>query len=198
LIDTGFSNRRTILENKLKDSGCQAGNLKLIILTHGDPDHAGNAAYLSKHFGAKIAMHNGDLATVELSDIMSHRKAGFLVRLIVKTLFFTPFYLKKSDRFKPDLNIEEGWDLNRYGIEAKAIHIPGHSRSSIGIMTTDGDLYCGDLFMNGKIPRFSSAYVDLPVANSSVEKLKRLNIKTVYPGHGKPFPFEEFLINYRG
>jgi len=27
----------------------------LIVLTHGDFDHIGNAAYLSKKFGAKIA-----------------------------------------------------------------------------------------------------------------------------------------------
>jgi len=34
---------------------------------------------------------------------------------------------------------------------------------------------------------------DLSAANASVEKLKKLRIKTVYPGHGKPFPMELFM-----
>jgi len=44
LIDTGGSNRRTDLEKELESAGCQTGNLKLIVLTHGDFDHTGNAA----------------------------------------------------------------------------------------------------------------------------------------------------------
>jgi len=30
-------------------------------------------------------------------------------------------------------------------------------------------------------------------ANASAEKLKSLEINTVYPGHGKPFPMELFI-----
>jgi len=48
LIDTGGSNKRTDLEKELESAGCQPGNLKLIVLTHGDFDHTGNAAYLRK------------------------------------------------------------------------------------------------------------------------------------------------------
>ena len=48
LIDTGCSNKRTDLEKELEGAGCQPSNLKLIVLTHGDFDHAGNAAYLRK------------------------------------------------------------------------------------------------------------------------------------------------------
>jgi glyoxylase-like metal-dependent hydrolase (beta-lactamase superfamily II) len=31
--------------------------------------------------------------------------------------------------------------------------------------------------------------------NTSIEKLKKLNIKTIYPGHGKPFSVRQFLKN---
>ena len=37
---------------------------------------------------------------------------------------------------------------------------------------------------------------DLVAANASVERLKSLNIHTVYPGHGKPFPMELFIKNH--
>jgi hydroxyacylglutathione hydrolase len=33
-------------------------NLKAIVLTHGDFDHSGNASYLGKKFGTKMAMHH--------------------------------------------------------------------------------------------------------------------------------------------
>jgi len=48
LIDTGVSTKRTDFEKELKVAGVKPGNLKLIVLTHGDFDHAGNAAYLRK------------------------------------------------------------------------------------------------------------------------------------------------------
>ena len=46
LIDTGCSNKRTELEKELERAGCKPGNLELIVLTHGDFDHTGNANYL--------------------------------------------------------------------------------------------------------------------------------------------------------
>ncbi len=74
LIDTGGSNKRTDLEKELESAGCQPGNLKLIVLTHGDFDHTGNAAYLRKKFDTKIAMHNGDSGMVEHGDMFCDKK----------------------------------------------------------------------------------------------------------------------------
>ena len=54
LIDTGSSNQRGALESELESAGCRPGNLDLVVLTHGDFDHAGNAAYLGKGFGVEI------------------------------------------------------------------------------------------------------------------------------------------------
>jgi hydroxyacylglutathione hydrolase len=68
LVDIGFSNKRDFLEKRLKDSGCLPGDLKLIILTHGDMDHVGNAAYLREKFGVKIAIHADDVGMVERGD----------------------------------------------------------------------------------------------------------------------------------
>ncbi len=38
LIDTGWATKRTELEKELESAGCKPGNLKLVILTHGDSD----------------------------------------------------------------------------------------------------------------------------------------------------------------
>ncbi len=39
---------------------CRKGDLRLIVLTHADPDHAGNAAYLQRRYGVCVAVHPGE------------------------------------------------------------------------------------------------------------------------------------------
>ncbi len=46
LVDTGASNKRSTIEKELESAGCKPGDLMLIVLTHGDFVHTGNAAYL--------------------------------------------------------------------------------------------------------------------------------------------------------
>ena len=88
LIDTGRTNKRSAIEKELESAGCRPGNLKLIVLTHGDFDHAGNAAYLGKKFGTKIAMHYDDSGIVERGNMFWNRKKpNILIRLVVSILF---------------------------------------------------------------------------------------------------------------
>jgi hydroxyacylglutathione hydrolase len=197
LIDTGFTKNRKDVMNKLESLGCRPGNLQIILITHGDADHTGNAAYLRHKFGVQIGMHKDDSRMVENGDLLWGRKVNPLLRIIGKMLQFPPFGLRRKDRFKADLYMEDGFDLNSYGLEAKVVYIPGHSSGSVGILRADGELYCGDLFMNTKIPRFSNVNINRQTAEASVNKLKGLNVKTVYPGHGQPFPWEQFVKNYQ-
>ena len=194
LIDTGCSNKRTDLEKELESAGCKPGNRKLIVLTHGDFDHTGNAAYLRKKFGTKIAMHYDDSGMVERGNMFLNRKKGnILIRMIAPILF----RFGKSERFKPDSYIEDGYDLSEYGFDAKVLHIPGHSKGSIGVLTAGDDLFCGDLLENRDKPGLNSIMDDSAAANASVEKLKSIKINTVYPGHGKPFPMDTFIKKNR-
>ena len=188
LVDTGCSNRRGDLEKELEDAGCTPESLKLIVVTHGDFDHAGNAAHLRKKYGAAIAMHCDDSGMVERGDMFWNRKKGNpLVRRIAPILFG----FGKSAKFKPDLYVEDGYDLSGYGLDARVLHIPGHSSGSIGILTAGRDLFCGDLFTNTDGPVLNSIMDDPAAANASVERLRNLGIGTVYPGHGTPFAMEQ-------
>lgn len=184
LIDTGGSKNRKAILRELESVGCRPGSLKLIVLTHGDFDHTGNAAFLRKTLGGKIAMHHDDLRMVEQGDMFANRKKpNILIRKLLPR--FSGF--GKSERFTPDFIIKDDDDLNEYGVDARVISIPGHSRGSIGIMTAGGVLFCGDLLENVDEPRLNSLTDDLTVANASLQKLKNMGVGTVYPGHGKPF-----------
>jgi hydroxyacylglutathione hydrolase len=57
-------------------------------------------------------------------------------------------------------------------------------------VATTGDLFCGDLLIHMDKPVLNEILDDSAAANASVERLKILDIDTVYPGHGKPFPME--------
>ena len=84
--------------------------------------------------------------------------------------------------------------LSEYGFDAKTLHIPGHSKGSIGILASSGDLFCGDIMVNIiNKPLFNRFMADdnFLELDSSIERLKELSIKTVYPGHGKPFPMDK-------
>ncbi len=194
LVDTGSPNKCRELEKNLQQCGCNSENLYLIVLTHGDFDHTGNAAYIKKKYHTKIAMHAEDSQMVERGDMFLNRKKGnFFQSWIVKTLFG----FGKTQRFKPDLYLMDGDDLSEYGFDARVLYIPGHSKGSIGMLTVDNDLFCGDLFESTDKPGLNPIMDDLTSANTSVKKLNKLSIKTVYPGHGKSFPMEVFINSSR-
>jgi glyoxylase-like metal-dependent hydrolase (beta-lactamase superfamily II) len=190
LIDTGPPTGRGELERKLAEAGCAPGDLGLIVLTHGDFDHIGNAAYVSAKHGASIAMHPDDRGMAEQGDMFWNRSSGNPLMRMVSPLLFR---FSRSHRFRPDIPLEEGADLSEYGFAAKVLSIPGHSRGSVGLITSNGDLFCGDLLENVSEPAISSIMDDATACGASVARLRALGIGTVYPGHGKPFPMEQLV-----
>jgi hydroxyacylglutathione hydrolase len=201
LVDCGFANKRTFLEKKLDEAGCRPGKLMLVILTHGDVDHAGNGLSLQNVYAAKIAMHEKDAGMVEHGDMSWNRKdkPDKMAPLFKLISIVAPLFARADDfeTFKPDLIIDEGFDLQAYGIDGKVLHTPGHSKGSIAILTGTGDLICGDLLYNFTRP--DCLCIDDAVDfKASLEKLKTMNIRTVYPGHGKPFPIDRFWKSYQG
>lgn len=189
LIDTGGPNNRKELIGELEKAGCKPGLLKLIVVTHGDFDHTGNAAYLRKVFGGKIAMDRKDIGMLEDGNMFANRKKpNVLMRKLMPVLSG----FGREERCTPDVLIEGGDDLSEYGFDARVISIPGHSQGSIGILTAVGDLFCGDLLVNTEQPALNSLMDDMAAADASLKKLENMNIGTVYPGHGKPFSFHQF------
>ena len=198
LVDTGYSNKRAALDKRLNEAGCRPGDLKLVILTHGDSDHADNAAYLREKYGAKIAVHAADAEMIERGDMSVGRKAKpdqmtliFKILSRVTLIFVKP---AKFQVFKPDLLIDESTDLSAYGLEAKVVCLPGHSKGSIGVLTGGGDLFCGDFIYNF----MGFNMIDnMPDHLASAEKVRKLNVKRLHPGHGKPVSFERFCKKYK-
>jgi hydroxyacylglutathione hydrolase len=202
LVDTGLAAQRAALVKALESAGCPPACLKLVILTHGDIDHSENCVFVRERYGAKIAMHSRDAGMVEHGDMGWNRKAksdriSMLGRGIMLMAKLVVLFSKqnKFETFTPELYLEDGQDLSAYGCSARVLHLPGHSSGSIGVLTAGGDLICGDLLSSMGKPGLHFLIDNLADTNASLEKLKRLDIHTVYPGHGRPLPMQAFLKN---
>jgi len=192
LIDTGFRRKRGDLEKALFHAGCRPGKLKLVILTHQDFDHTGNALFIREKFKTRIAMHLEDSWAVERGDMLWNRKSrNIFTRAFIKIILLA-YRTGRFEKFSPDIYLVDGDDLSSHGFNATVLHLPGHSKGSIGILTADGVLFCGDLFMNFKKPDKSSLIDRKEDLDASIEKLKDHDINTVYPGHGLPFTLADF------
>lgn len=189
LVDTGLPSNRARIDHAIEAAGCRPGDLRLIVLTHGDYDHAGNATYLRQAFGGAIAIHRDDAERVRRGDWRWGLKAKpdrflplfRLVGQVVKPGAFRTF--------EPNVLLEDGQDLAPYGYDGRILALPGHTPGSIGVLSADGDVFCGDLLGNffGR-PKLESFIDDLPAARASVERLRSMGTRMIYPGHGKPFP----------
>ena len=184
LIDTGIKNRRKQLEDAITDAGCKPGDLKLIIITHGHVDHVGNAAYLRDKYGAKIAMHSGDVKMVTGAGMFADVPPSLMIKLV--GFFMNLTGIGDFETFTPDILLEDNQSLQEYGLDAQVIHTPGHSKGSISIIMDSGELFSGDIF-NGSVEGVTNLVDDQSMLDSSVDHLKTLDPEVFYPGHGKPF-----------
>ncbi len=190
LIDSGFSWQRYILRSALKKAGCNPGDLKLVVITHADFDHTGNCAWLQKTYKAPIALHPAEAPVVEKGCMFLNRKnqRGALSRTVIYLVGLLIFR-----RFKPDIYLSEGEDLSRFDLDARVYYLPGHSRGSIGIMTGEGQFFCGDLLTNEGKPGKSTLVDDASEMDASIARLKVLSISIIFPGHGLPFTMAQYI-----
>lgn len=200
VLDRSFDNRRQRLLDALETNGCTPGHLRLILLTHGDNDHAANAAYLRQTFQAPIAMHPADLPLVQNPDLpllmASFRYRSPILRMIFRLMknkitLVTRKTLEDFETFQPDVLLEDGMALSGYGIDARVVSLPGHTPGSVGLLFRDGSFLSGDTLVNNKKPAGAPNAADFQALSQSITLLKGMNIQTVYPGHGSTFSFRK-------
>ncbi len=167
-------------------SECRRSNVKLILLTHGHVDHVQNAAYLSRELGAPIAMHEADHELLA-NNAARPLYAESLLGKVILSLSKQAFEREIIEQFKPSHYISDGDTLHDYGVNARVIALPGHTRGSIGIIAGD-DIIVGDALMNMAYPSKSPLYEDKAQMLHSAEIISNSGSKTVHFGHGKSLP----------
>ena len=180
LVDTARSKYR----DKVL-AACRRANIKLIILTHTHMDHCQNAAFISKELNIPIAICRADEELIKnnmLQTLYAKTLAGKVV------LFFSQksFYHDMIPEFTPKIYLQDGDTLEDFGINAKIIALPGHTKGSIGIDFGKEGLFVGDALMNMFYPTVSMLYHNYEQMLESARKISELGERVVYFGHGKP------------
>ena len=165
LIDAGGDFDLT--ENKLKKHNA---TLKYILNTHGHMDHIAGNFDIETKLGVKSYLHKDD------EILLKYFKQSLAV-------------MGMADYNPPsDIELFEGeptFHLNN--IEIKTIHIPGHTKGSVGYLIDD-KLFVGDTLFKECIGRTDMIGGDFSEIQFSIkEKLYKLPDETiVYTGHGEP------------
>jgi hydroxyacylglutathione hydrolase len=196
LVDTGMPMHWRTLEAELLRSGALPGKLSLVVITHGDLDHTGNCGKLQKQYRVRIAVHPGDRDQVQNGKPLVRESGTPMGRVLLTLGGIAARFQKRgafpaSETFAPDILLADKQSLAAYGLDAAILHAPGHTPGSIVLLTGDGQLFAGDTFSNTFSSHAPPFIENRRQLRESIEMLKRLDAQTVYPGHGKPFPFKE-------
>ena len=180
LVDTGRENGR----EKVLDV-CRGLHVNLLFLTHGHIDHVQNAAFLAEKLSVPIAMHRADLPL--LTDNMAQPlSAGTFLGKIVLAASVRSFRKDKIEPFAPSVFLKDGDTLDKWGIPASVVGLPGHTAGSLGLDVEGKHLLVGDALMNMFYPTVSMLYCDERKMLRSAGKISGLRDRTIWFGHGKP------------
>lgn len=179
LVDTGKTEYRKEIENKIAQFP-----VKLIVLTHAHFDHCQNADYFSELFQAPIAMNKKDMGLIH-NQMEEQLFAKTIPGKVVLKASLAAFK-KVEMNFAPSVLLEDGDSLEAYGVHAKVIGLPGHTKGSIGIDCKEAGVIVGDALMNMFYPTVSMLYGNRGVVLQSAEKIAKLGNVPIYFGHGKP------------
>jgi glyoxylase-like metal-dependent hydrolase (beta-lactamase superfamily II) len=169
---------RNRLQEALQELGCDFEAINFIINSHFHLDHTGSNEFLRQKSNAQIWIHEADRPALENFDEFIKRYGMTDKNLESEwRKFLRNFGLKEV---KPDKTFQDG-DILPGGF--KVIHTPGHApghccfyKSSI--------LIAGDIdLVSPWVGNRSCSIVDYL---KSLEKLKQLPIKALFPSHNEP------------
>jgi glyoxylase-like metal-dependent hydrolase (beta-lactamase superfamily II) len=187
LIDAGPHGAAKKIIAGTKAAGVSPQDIRLIFVTHGHLDHYGAAGEIKAWCGAPVAAyHSEPFFSQDKRNALPPAQTlrGSIVRwlyLLLSPLFpFAPL--------EPDILLDDSADLSPYGVDARTILVPGHSLGSLAVVTIEGDAFVGDLFVNYAVPSQPIYLSDRKAWQQSYERIRALEPRMVYVGHGEPFP----------
>lgn len=200
LIDSGTIGDMDDLRRALDDSGVRMAELGLVVVTHGHADHAGLAADLRRATGAKILLGAGDtdLARRGINDEL--KPIGFTAHVLL------PFITGVYPEFEPDITVTERApvDLSPWGIDGKAIAMPGHTAGSVVVVMSDHSAFVGDMIAGGSLggqlwassPGEHYYHADIAQNRRNIQALLAMGISKFYLGHGGPVSREAVMAAF--
>lgn len=189
LVDSGSEKDKKQILKAIQTHGISPEDIKLILHTHIHSDHVGSTHLLKQSLRAPAAYHAADEV------LMQQAHNGSLNGIGLRGKFFAKIFSNTSfNAFKSEITVKDNMRLDEFGIPAKIIHTPGHTKGSISIVLDNGEAIIGDLLMGGymggnllpKKPNYQYFAENKQILHQSMRKIAKLGIKRYYVGHGGP------------
>ena len=160
IVDTGTGDNIEHVRESLKEVNLDISDISLIVNTHCHFDHVGG----NKYFNSKLAIHEKDAPALENGNSIATASQMFG---------------RSIEPQKVDFKLIEGDKIHDFEV----IHTPGHTIG--GICLYNGEtLISGDtVFANGGFGRYDLGG-DINMLRDSLEKLSKLDVEYLLPGHG--------------
>lgn len=173
IIDTGMTPEQVLpaLEKILP-----LEKAELVVLTHAHYDHSGCAYEILKRSGAKLAIHEADAPFLKDDALSAALSFGSRMQCPAPDILY-------QNGEKIPIGINENGEEEFLEV----IHTPGHTVGCICLYEKNSKtLFSGDtVFSDGGIGRSDFKISAPDKMTASVEKLTRLNVENLYPGHGR-------------
>jgi hydroxyacylglutathione hydrolase len=195
LVDPGPPGGAAKVVAGAEKAGVRPEDVRLILVTHGHLDHYGSASEVKAWCGAPVAAHH---LSAEFSRDRRNAlpPAQTLRSSVIRWLYLLLSPLARFEPLSVDLPLDGGTDLAPYGVNAQTVLLPGHSPDSLGVVTAEADLFAGDLFVNYTVPSQPLYLSDRQAWTQSYDRVRALKPRSVYVGHGEPFPGDKLAHIY--
>jgi glyoxylase-like metal-dependent hydrolase (beta-lactamase superfamily II) len=191
VIDAGLAGHWRDLIRELEIMGRQIGDIRGVIITHGDSDHLGFAEKLRYEYGVPLYIHEADAQRARGKEKGSGSFGKFS---LAATAGFLAYFIRKGGvrtRYLTDVNILHDGDVLDLPGQPSIIGMPGHSPGSIAVFVAAVDaVFVGDALttrnvLTGKTGPQPAPFTDVPVqALDSLRRLGEVEATWVLPGHG--------------
>ena len=192
IIDAGLPRYWKLLDAELARIGLTLDDVRALVLTHGDSDHIGFAARLSREKGIPAYLHPADDDRARLEVKKPSRgwgpiKVGPLAGFLWYTAREGGLRIPPAGELRP---IEDGQVLDVPG-SPRIIHVPGHTPGSVAVHVPAVDaLFLGDTMTTRNVltgvtgPKPAPFTLEPRQALASLDRIEAVDATWVLPGHG--------------
>ena len=204
LVDSGWDSQESLwaLQEGIKAANLKLRDIKKVVITHIHPDHYGLSTKIKQICGAQVAIHRIDAGFIftryrDFADLIKKieellRQNGVpedeLSQLKEASLWMNKYVTTDS----PEIKLEDGDIISNDSFEFEVLWTPGHSPGHVCLYERDRKfILTGDHVLYDTTPHvgFNPQSGDNPLGDyiSSLEKLERLKVNFILPGHGPVF-----------
>ena len=192
IIDAGLPRYWKELQAELAAIGKSLGDVRALILTHGDTDHIGFAARLYRETGIAACIHKADVDRARLT--VKKPNSGWGPVKIGPLAGFLWYSGRNGGlRIKPATELKTVEDNEVLDVPGspRIIHTPGHTPGSVSVHVQTLDaLFLGDTMTTRNVltgvtgPKPAPFTLEPAQAVASLDRIEGVDATWLLPGHG--------------